>query len=177
MPSYALRTLFALVQATAALQIGLSRPAAARAPLVRMDDFPQTKPAFTPANRPKFSCSFEIPKKGIAEYGTAEMSFQPLLVESELVVVRYALPFGLNAEPRGRVVAVTKDGPGGEQVGDIVRFCTKWTDREPSLFDCCKCMERQLQNSFDQVIAALVTNDGTYADEMVLVLERPTSSE
>ena len=167
-----------LLQTAAALHVGLPFQSTAshlRAPHITMDDIPQTKPngGVTPVNRVKLTCSFEIPKKGIAEYGTAEMAFQPLLVESEVIVVRYALPFGLAAEPRGRVVAVTKDGPGGEKEGDLVRFCTKWTEREPSLFDVCKCMERQLQNSFDQVVAALVTNDGTYADEMVLVLERP----
>merc|ERR1719453_698091 len=66
--------------------------------------------------REKFTCSFEIPAKGITEYGTCNMEFKPILVESELVVVKYDLPFGLSAEPRGRVVAVTKDGSGGEKV-------------------------------------------------------------
>ena len=37
----------------------------------------------------------------------------------------------------------------------------------------CKCMERQLQNSFDQVVGALTSNDGTYADEIVMIFERP----
>ena len=41
------------------------------------------------------------------------------------------------------------------------------------MFDVCKCMERRLQNSFDQVVAALVTNDGTFADEIVMIFERP----
>ena len=41
------------------------------------------------------------------------------------------------------------------------------------MFDVCKCMERRLENSFDQVVAALVTNDGSYADEIVLIFERP----
>jgi hypothetical protein len=34
-------------------------------------------------------------------------------------------------------------------------------------------MERQLQNSFDQVVNALVSNDGTYGQDIVLVFERP----
>ena len=87
--------------------------------------------------------------------------------------MRYPLPFGLSAEPNGRVVSITKDGAGGEKTGDILRFTTQWKGQEPSLFDVCKCMERQLQNSFDQVVGALTSNDGTYADEIVLVLERP----
>lgn len=103
-----------------------------------------------------------------------EMKFKPLLATaSECVVVRYELPFGLAAEPRGRIVVVTEDGPGGEKKGDILRFTTEWKDRDPGMFDVCKCMERQLQNSFDQVVAALVSNDGTYGEDIVLVLERP----
>jgi hypothetical protein len=74
---------------------------------------------------------------------------------------------------RGRVVVVTKDGKGGEKVGDILRFTTKWNGQEPSMFDVCKCMERQLQNSFDQVVSALVSNDGTYGEDIVLIFERP----
>jgi hypothetical protein len=50
--------------------------------------------------RPDFEFSFEVPKKGISDVGTAEVSLPPLLESSEVVVVRYALPFGLNAEPQ-----------------------------------------------------------------------------
>ena len=144
-----------------------------------MDDFPQTRaadPNVMESTRANFACSFEIPKKGISEYGTVNMNFKPLLAtDSELVVVRNELPLELSAEPKGRVVAVTKDGKtdGGERVGDILRFTLKWNGLEPSMFDVCKCMERRLENSFDQVVAALVTNDGSYADEIVLIFERP----
>merc|ERR1740138_1490582 len=125
--------------------------------------------------RDNFRCEFEIPKKGISEYGTVQMNFKPLLAtDSELVVATYDLPFGLAAEPAGRVVRVTKDGKeGAEKVGDILRFTLQWTQNQPGMFDVCKCMERQLQNSFDQVVAALVSNDGTYADEIVMIFERP----
>jgi len=141
-----------------------------------MDDIPMKRAGsnVVPSNRADFVTSFEIPKKGIAEYGMCEMKFKPLLAtDSELVVIRYDLPFGLNVEPRGRVVVVTKDGKGGEKVGDILRFTTKWNGQEPSMFDVCKCMERQLQNSFDQVVSALVSNDGTYGEDIVLIFERP----
>jgi len=144
-----------------------------------MDDLAQVKapdPSVVASNRPNFECSFEIPKKGIAEYGTVNMNFKPLLATaSELVVVRNGLPLELAAEPRGRVVTVTKDGKsdGGERAGDILRFTLKWNGSEPSMFDVCKCMERQLSNSFDQVVGALVTNDGTYAEEIVMIFERP----
>ena len=165
----------------AAMVLSLTAPMAPRAAfstrssLIRMDDIRQTRVSnVVESNRPDFQCSFEIPKKGIAEYGECQMKFKPLLATgSECVVVRYDLPFGLAAEPRGRVVVVTKDGPGGEKVGDILRFTTQWTDRQPGMFDVCKCMERQLQNSFDQVVNALVSNDGTYGQDIVLVFERP----
>jgi hypothetical protein len=45
--------------------------------------------------RPDFEFSFEIPKKGIADVGTAEVRLPPLLEKSEIIVVRYDLPFGL----------------------------------------------------------------------------------
>ena len=169
------------VSLIAATVLSLTAPMAAplyissRSPLIRMDDIRQTRVSnVVESNRPDFQCSFEIPKKGIAEYGECQMKFKPLLATgSECVVVRYDLPFGLAAEPRGRIVVVTKDGPGGEKAGDILRFTTQWTDRQPGMFDVCKCMERQLQNSFDQVVNALVSNDGTYGQDIVLVFERP----
>ncbi|KAJ1620906.1 hypothetical protein T492DRAFT_372772 [Pavlovales sp. CCMP2436] len=102
------------------------------------------------------------------------MKFKPVLVESEAVVVRYQLPFGLNAEPKGRVAVVTKDGPGGEKVGDILRFTTEWKQTQPGIFDVCKSLERRLDDSWQQCVSALVSNDGTYGDSIVLVFERPT---
>ena len=122
--------------------------------------------------RSDFEFSFEIPKKGIADVGTAEVRLPPLLEKSEHLVVRYDLPFGLNAEPdaaSGQVV-VTKDGKpdGGEKVGDILRQTTYWRGREPGLFDVSKNAD-----NFDLVVQALVTNDLSVADEIVLVFERP----
>lgn len=166
----------------AALQLSpaVHRPPSVSQIAVRMDDIPMTKESNVVAsNRANFACEFEIPKKGISEYGVCQMNFKPLLAtNSELVLVRYDLPFGLNAEPAGRVVRVTEDGKeGGEKVGDILRFTLKWNENEPGMFDVCKCMERQLQNSFDQVVAALVSNDGSFADEIVMIFERPLPEE
>ncbi|EJK64933.1 hypothetical protein THAOC_14276, partial [Thalassiosira oceanica] len=42
-------------------------------------------------------------------------------VPSEIVEVRYNVPFGLNVEPKNNMAVCTKDGPGGEKVGDILR--------------------------------------------------------
>ena len=120
--------------------------------------------------RPDFEFSFEIPKKGIADVGTAEVRLPPLLENSEVIVVRYDLPFGLNAAPdeaSGQVV-VTQDGSGGEKVGDILRQTTYWRGKQPGIFDVSKNAA-----NFDLVIQALVTNDLSVADEIVLVFERP----
>lgn len=96
----------------------------------------------------------------------------PLLENSEVIVVRYDLPFGLNAAPdasSGQVV-VTEDGSGGEKVGDILRQTTYWRGREPGIFDVSKNAA-----NFDLVVQALVTNDLSVADEIVLVFERPVN--
>jgi hypothetical protein len=121
--------------------------------------------------RPDFEFSFEIPKKGIADIGTAEVKLPPVLENSELVVVRYDLPFGLSAEPDSTMgqIVVTKDGkPDGEKVGDILRQTTYWRGKNPGLFDVSKNAD-----NFDLVVQALVTNDLSIADEIVLVFERP----
>merc|ERR1719261_1374601 len=170
-----------MIGAATALHLtpGAVRTLPRHAAAIRMDDIPMKKATdsnVVESNRENFACSFEIPKKGISEYGTVNMNFKLILATaSELVVVTYKLPFGLAAEPKGRVVVVSKDSKeeGKEQVGDILRFTLQWNQNQPAMFDVCKCMERQLQNSFDQVVQALVSNDGTYADEIVLIFERP----
>ena len=148
-----------------------------RAAALRMDDIPMTKDyrGVDPKKRDPFTCSFEIPAKGIAEYGTVNMKFRPVLTDSELVYVTYKLPFGLSAEPRGRVVSVTADGEGGEKVGDILRFTLEWQGGQasPAMFDVCSCMERRLETSFDRVVQALTSNDGTCA---LAPLPEPTAA-
>jgi hypothetical protein len=128
-------------------------------------------PNALPMARDDFEFSFEIPKKGIADVGTAEVKLPPVLEKSDLVVVRYDLPFGLDASPdkKSGQVVVTKDGKeGGEKVGDILRQTTYWRGREPGIFDVSKNAD-----NFDLVVQALVTNDLSVADEIVLVFERP----
>ena len=90
-----------------AMVLSLTAPMAPRAAfstrssLIRMDDIRQTRVSnVVESNRPDFQCSFEIPKKGIAEYGECQMKFKPLLATgSECVVVRYDLPFGPTGSP------------------------------------------------------------------------------
>ena len=131
--------------------------------------------SFLHSARTDFEFSFEVPKKGIADIGTAQVKLPPLLASSEIVVVRYDLPFGLSVEPSasqdGEIV-VTKDGATGkEMVGDILRQTTYWGGiggKEIGIFDVSKN-----KNNFDKVVQALVTNDLAVSDEIVLVFERP----
>ena len=123
------------------------------------------------SDRPDFEFSFEIPKKGIADVGTANVKLPPLLPNSEIVIVRYELPFGLNAAPdeaSGQVVVQADGKVDGEKVGDILRQTTYWRGNSPGLFDVSKNA-----NNFDLVVQALVTNDLAVADDIVLVFERP----
>lgn len=58
----------------------------------------------------------------------ARLRFPPVFSEpSEIVEVRYKLPFGLNVEPKNNLATVTADGPGGEKVGDVLRYTSQWT--------------------------------------------------
>jgi len=59
---------------------------------------------------------------------TAKMKIEPALtVPSEMIEVRYKVPFGLNVEPKDNLAVCTKDGTGGEKVGDILRYTSQWT--------------------------------------------------
>ena len=118
----------------------------------------------------------------------AQMRLQPVLdVPSEIVEVRYSLPFGLNVEPKNNLAICTADGPGGEKVGDILRFTSQWTLGLPrgngaittaasfsgaiswqvSMFDVCKA------GKWEEVIEALTSNVEQRTNEVVLLFERP----
>merc|ERR1719440_2050630 len=102
------------------------------------------------AEREKFWIEFEIPKKGIAEYGTCQAKLAPLLEESECVTIETQLPFGLSAEPVDGRVVVTQDGAGGERVGDVLRFFSGWKQGpggpmpSPDMVDVDKVMHRTM---------------------------------
>ena len=118
----------------------------------------------------------------------AEMKLQPIADgPSEIVEVRYNIPFGLDVAPKGGLAICNKDGPGGEKVGDILRFTSQWTMGLPrgnglvstaasfsgaigwqcSLFDVAKA------TSWELVIEALTSNTQQRTDEVVLLFERP----
>lgn len=70
---------------------------------------------------------FELKIPMPSNKGTANLRFKARLPESEVVVVRYALPFGLDVAPQDGLAVCTKDGEGGEKVGDVLRYCTEWS--------------------------------------------------
>lgn len=103
----------------------------------------------------------------------ANMKISSILsVPSELVEVRYELPFGLDVSPKNGLAVITKDGPGGEKVGDVLRYTSQWTMGLPqgdgiistaasfsggiswqcSLFNVVKA------KAWEQVVEALVSN-------------------
>jgi len=64
--------------------------------------------------------------------GKAKLRFKRLLPSSEGIVVKYSLPCALNVENRDGRAVCTKDGAGGEKVGDVLRYCTQWSLGLPS---------------------------------------------
>ncbi|GMI61266.1 hypothetical protein ScalyP_jg7674 [Parmales sp. scaly parma] len=115
------------------------------------------------------------------------MRITPVLkVPSEIIEVRYKLPFGLDVEPKAGLPLVTKDGKGGEKVGDVLRFTSQWTLGVPrgegiitsvssisgqiswgvSMFDVMK------SDVWEKVINALTSNVPARTDEVVLLFER-----
>ncbi len=63
----------------------------------------------------------------------ANMRIQPILsVPSEIVEVRYKVPFGLDVAPKNQLCICTKDGAGGEKEGDVLRYTSQWILGLPS---------------------------------------------
>jgi hypothetical protein len=110
-----------------------------------------------------------------------------LSIPSELIIVRYKVPFGLNIEPRKNFAIVTANGPGGEQVGDLLRYTSHWTMGLPrgdgigttfasfagGLKWQCSMFNVMSVKQWEQVIQALVSNTIDRTDEVVLIFERP----
>lgn len=118
----------------------------------------------------------------------ANMKIQPILsVPSEFVEVRYKVPFGLNVAPKNQLCVCTKDGPGGEKEGDVLRYTSQWTLGFPSgdglitsaasfsggVSWQCSLFNVVKARSWDQVVEALTSNVETRTDEVVLIFERP----
>jgi hypothetical protein len=134
------------------------------------------------AEREPLSLKVEIPPRGMCG-----VRFKPILPESEAVVVKYKVPFSLNVEEKGGRAVCTKAGPGGEAVGDILRYTTEWKLDLPQgdgvvttvasfagglswqmgLFDVAKA------GSWEEIVNALVSNTEQRTDTVTLIFERP----
>ena len=121
----------------------------------------------------------------------AQLAF-PSVVDgpSEIVEVRYKLPFGLDVAPQKGLAVCTKSNGGGEQPGDILRYTSQWTMGLPrgdglittaasfsggvawqcSLFDVARA------SSWEDVVGALTSNVESRTAEVLLLFERPLSS-
>jgi len=131
----------------------------------------------------------------LGDKGKGQLKFKPLEPSSEAVEVRYKVPFGLNVENQGGRAICTKDGEGGEKVGDILRYTTFFSMQLPGggggggggvadtlgsfggllswqigLFDVARA------KSWDELVEKLVSNTPERTDEVVLVFERPTEA-
>lgn len=118
----------------------------------------------------------------------AQMKIQPILsVPSEIVEVRYDLPFGLDVAPKDGMAVCNKDGAGGERVGDVLRYTSQWTMGLPRgdgmvttvasfggiLQWQCSMYDVMQAAQWQEVIDALVSNVDSRTDEVVLLFERP----
>ena len=120
--------------------------------------------------------------------GKARIKWQPIFAASEAVGVTYPLPFELNVEQKGGLAVVTKDGPGGEKAGDVLRYCSEWKiapkgqgsggaletmaafsglmEWKVGVFDVNKA------KAWDEVVEALTSNEKSRTDQIVLAFER-----
>ena len=133
----------------------------------------------------KFEITIDMPPSDSGR--KANLNIDSVLPEpAEIVVVRYKVPFGLNVEPKKGLAVCTADGPGGEKVGDVLRYTTRWSLGLPqgeslagtaaafagglswqcSVFDVLKA------KAWEQLVEALVSNTQERTDEVVLVFER-----
>lgn len=122
-----------------------------------------------------------------ADVITATLRFDSILsAPAEVIVVRYRVPCALNLEPQRGFAVCTADGPGGERVGDILRYTSVWSLGLPrgvsvlstvgafggALSWQCGLFDVMKAKSWQQVAEALTSNTVDRTDELVLVFER-----
>ena len=137
------------------------------------------------SKRATFELTVDIPPEGSGVQ--AFMGIDPILsVPSELVVVRYKVPFGLSVEPQKNLAVVTQAGPGGEQPGDVLRYCSRWAMGLPQgdglvttaasfaggLSWQCSMFNVVQAKAWEQVVEALTSNTESRTDDVVLIFER-----
>lgn len=155
-------------------------------PLLGSSSVALTNAASTRLHQSPVLLTVDLPPAGSDR--TASMKIEPVLsVPSEMIEVRYRVPFELSVEPKKNLAVCTKDGPGGEKVGDVLRYTSQWTLGLPqgdglvttaaafsgglkwgcTMFDVLKA------KSWEQVVEALISNTQDRTDEVVLIFERP----
>jgi len=137
------------------------------------------------ASKTAFELTIDLPPSGSDVQ--AFMGIDPIFsVPSELVVVRYKVPFGLSVEPQKNLAVVTKAGPGGEQPGDVLRYSSQWTLGLPKgdglvttaaafsggLSWQCSMFNVVKAKAWEQVVEALTSNTEARTDEVVMIFER-----
>lgn len=97
------------------------------------------------------------------------------------------VPFGLDVSPQNNMAVCTKAGSGGEQPGDILRYTSQWTLGLPrgdgvittamsfsgGISWQCSMFDVLAAKRWEDVVAALVSNEKSRTDEVVLLFERP----
>jgi len=116
-----------------------------------------------------------------------EASFRPLFSQSELFMITYKVPFSLNVDRAPKnfpCPIVTKDGPGGEKEGDVLRATTSFSQGFNAAGVTSDIAQfagniKWRQGIFDttgaqweQVVAALLSNTEERIDSVTLVFER-----
>mmetsp|Transcript_705 Transcript_705/g.1277 ORF Transcript_705/g.1277 Transcript_705/m.1277 type:complete len:206 (-) Transcript_705:2408-3025(-) len=111
--------------------------------------------------------------------------------DTEIVVVRAPLPFGLDCEPIDGVAKVTKDNENGAREGDVLRYCSQFTMGLPrgdgvmttaasfggAIGWQCTMFPVDKAQRWEQVVEALVSNTEQRTDECVLIFERPKEAK
>lgn len=131
-----------------------------------------------------FEVTVDLPGEGLS----AKMKFPSILDgPSEIVEVRYKLPFGLDVMPKDQKCVCTKDGAGGEKVGDVLRYTSQWTLGLPrgdgvmttamsfsgGISWQCSMFDVMNAGKWEEVVAALTSNSPDRTDEVVMLFERP----
>eukprot|EP00804_Cyclotella_cryptica_P005957 CCRYP_000216-RA/>CCRYP_000216-RA protein AED:0.25 eAED:0.25 QI:0/0/0/1/0/0.5/2/0/125 len=115
------------------------------------------------------------------------MKFMPVLdAPSEIIEVRYKVPFGLDVAPKNNMAVCTKAGTAGEKPGDVLRYTSQWTLGLPrgdgvittamsfsgGISWQCSMFDVMAAKRWEDVVAALVSNESSRTDEVVLLFER-----
>ncbi|KAL3805920.1 hypothetical protein HJC23_007881 [Cyclotella cryptica] len=98
----------------------------------------------------------------------------------------YQVPFGLDVAPKNNMAVCTKAGTAGEKPGDVLRYTSQWTLGLPrgdgvittamsfsgGISWQCSMFDVMAAKRWEDVVAALVSNESSRTDEVVLLFER-----